>query len=181
MNLAIVPQIFGNWHIPPATESQLKKADCIVGFSFGLRENSQPGLSNKALAKIVTKLHRQYPDKEVMVQWEIADCLPFDLRDDRIVRKHRIKGEYLDTYQVATQMQDLLWDPHTKPIVVAHPLHMWRCLKTLEALNFKNPVPADTSNVPYDPLSIQKWTRSNLRFAPREILGRCLYLAKGLI
>lgn len=181
MNLALVPQILGSWNMSPATEAQLKKADCIVGFSFGQRQNNQPGLSNKALAKIINQLHRKYPDKEVMVQWEIADCLNFDLRKGRVVRKHRYDGEYLDTREVGLQMQDLLWDPHNRPIVVAHPLHMWRCIKTLEKLNFINPVPADCRSVPCDPQSVQSWTRSNLRFASRELPGRFFYLAKGWI
>jgi len=181
MNLALVPQCFKNWQVQPANKEQLKRADCIVGFSFGLREKNEPGLSNHFLAKVITHLHHSYPEAEIMVQWEIASCLPFKLPDYRIVSKHRKAGEYLDTEEVASQMIDLLRDPHTRPIVVAHPLHMWRCIKVMEKKGFQKVFAADTTSVRCDPESIQSWTRSNFRFATRELPARLLYLKKDFI
>lgn len=181
MNLSLVPQISGNWNMPPAAEAQLKNADCIVGFSFGLRENNQPGSSNEALAKVIVSLTDKY-DLPVMVQWEIADCLPFKLPSHRIVRKHRVKGEYLDSREVAIQFAaELLREPLAKPINAAHPLHMWRCLKNLEKLGFQNPVQADCNAVPCDPQSTQWWTRHPSLFIPHEIYGRWICIKKGWI
>lgn len=170
---------FGNWQVPPATESQLKKADCIVGFAFGMRSNNQPGMSNELLAEAIFNLHQQYR-LPLMLQWELTETsFKLDLPEHRIVRKHRTPGKYLDTFEVADQMaKELLYEKLYRPIVVAHPHHMWRCLKTMEKRTFI-PFAAETKNVPYDKQSTQFWTKRPEYFIPREILFRMTMSAIG--
>jgi uncharacterized SAM-binding protein YcdF (DUF218 family) len=65
-------------------------------------------------------------------------------------------------------------------VVVAHPDHVWRAVRTAENLGLQVVV-ADTSAVPCDPDSVQKWTRSRARLRSREILVRIYYLMRGYL
>lgn len=177
---ATIIDCFGNWQVPPASDKQMRTADCIVAFSYGLDEGNQPGSTNEEEALIVSDLQRRW-GLPLMLQWEVADCLPLKLRNHQIVRQHRIKGKDLDTREVAIQIAaELLRDPRYRPIVVAHPLHMWRCMKSLDQLGFQS-MAADTKGVQCNPHSVQKWCRSPARFVPHEIAGRLLYLKNGWI
>ncbi len=161
------------WRIKPDSEEKVKNADVIIGQSFGLRQDG-PGKSNEALAKIVRGLNEKYKIPLVL-QWEIADCLP-DLPIFYVTKEHRIKGEYLDTYEVLFQAKTICkkrgWK---KAIILAHSDHHWRCMMVAKKLEFEL-IAIDTSSVPYDELSTQSWTKSVIRFIPREIVARIVYL-----
>lgn len=174
-------ECFKNWNVEPASELKLSTADCIVGFSMGIRDSWDMGTSNEFLSEIIWDLSERY-NLPIMIQWELGECdFNFDLPSNRIVRCHRVKGEYLDTFEVADQMQiELMYQPLTRPIVVAHPHHMWRCLKSMEKRGFQ-PMAADTKNVPYDRQSAQGWTKDPILFVPREIAGRLTFTYQGRI
>ena len=161
------------WKVEPCKESVMRNSDVILAQSFGLRANG-PGISNEALARVVDKLYHCY-SFSLVLQWEIADCLP-DLPKDGIIRSHRVEGKYLDTFEVLSQMMMICekqdW---RKAIIVAHPDHSWRVARTAEKIGFEVVV-ADTLLVPYDKESIQWWTRSRWKFLPREIMARVFCL-----
>lgn len=161
------------WKVKISSAKEICEADVVIGQSFGLRKDS-PGISNEALAEIARKLHKRY-NFPLVLQWEISDCLP-DLPKADIVREHRIKGKYLDTYEMIFQAKRLCaqkgWG---KAIILAHPDHYWRCMMTAKNLDFEI-ITVDTSSVPYDKFSKQSWTRSAMHFIPREVIARLIYL-----
>jgi len=166
------------WKVVPSLEEELGRADVVLGQSFGLRKTS-PGDSNKALAKIAKRLHKKY-ELPLILQWEIADCLP-KLSKAGIIREHRVKGKYLDTYEALSQAKAICdrygWK---KAVILAHPHHYWRCVMIAKKLGFIT-VAIDTYRVPYDMLSIQKWTKTSLRFIPYDFAARINHLFRGLI
>lgn len=166
------------WKVVASPEEELLKADVVLGQSFGLRKTSS-GDSNKALAKIAKRLHKKY-GLPLILQWEIADCL-HKLSKAGIIREHRVKGKYLDTYEALSQAK-IICDRYgwKKAVILAHPDHYWRCVMTAKRLGFVT-VAVDTSRVPYDPLSIQKWTKTSLRFIPYDFAARMHHLYKGYI
>ena len=161
------------WKVEAGSEKEISEADVVVGQSFGLRKDS-PGISNEALAEIAKKLHGWY-GLPLVLQWEISDCLP-DLPKAGTIREHRVGGKYLDTYEMLFQAKILCrqkgWK---KAIILAHPDHYWRCAMTAKKIGFEV-LAVNTSSVPYDELSVQSWTRSAIKFIPREIVARLLYL-----
>lgn len=168
-------QCFFCWRIKPDSEKEIASADVIISQSFGSREPYYGfGISNEKLAILVWRIHLKYRIP-LILQWEIADCIP-DLPKAYVVEKHRIEGEYLDTYECIYQQrvfcQTKGWQ---KAIMIAHPDHYWRCMMVAKKLGFKV-IAIDTSSVPYDSLSSQPWTRSAIRFIPREIVARLIYL-----
>lgn len=161
------------WYASPATHDELAAADCIIAQSFGLRTKG-PGESNQALAVIVRELAQRY-ELPSLLQWEIADACESTVMPELTVREHRQPGEYLDTWEVLDQCREYCETFGWKRIViVAHPAHAWRVMQQAKRLGFKVIV-ADTSQVPYDAGSTQRWTRSAWWWWPRELLGR-LYL-----
>jgi len=171
-------QCFFVWRVPPSGEDALCHAEVALVQSFGLRRGA-PGLSNGALASIARNLHEHY-GLPLVLQWEIADCLP-DLQKAGVIRRHRTPDAYLDTREVLVQSAEICrkhgW---RKAIIVAHPDHVWRVMKTAEKLDFGIAI-TDMASIPYDSLSLQPWTRSRWRFVPREIIARLLYLVRGWI
>ena len=159
-----------------------KDVQIIIALSFGQGSGGSPGLSNEALARVVSKLAKKY-NVPVIAQWEIADCIP-DLSESQqnlIVREHRQSGQYLDTYEVLNQAKfhcDRLG--FKKALVVAHPDHAPRCAAVAKKLGFEVAV-ADTQSVPYDPDSTQEWTRSKKIFLEREKLATEYYRQKGYL
>jgi len=138
-------------------------------FIIGQGSNGTPGLSNKALSRVVARLAKKF-NLPVIAQWEIADCIPelFKSGNSLIIHQHRDKGQYLDTYEVLYQAK-IHCDEfgYKRSLIVAHPDHVPRCAALAKKLGFEVAV-ADTSEVPYDPESIQEWTRSRKAFLERE-------------
>ena len=171
-------QCFFAWRVPPSGEDALRHAEVALVQSFGLRRGA-PGLSNGALANIARGLYKSY-GLPLVLQWEIADCLP-DLQKAGVIRKHRTPGDYLDTYEVLVQSAEICREHGwRKAIIVAHPDHVWRVMKTAEKLGLETAIP-DLVSVPYDSLSLQPWTRGKRKFVSREIIARLLYLVRGWI
>ncbi len=169
---------FYKWRVNSSSEKKLKDSDVILAQSFGLRAGSY-GKSNKALAIVVQDLYERF-HLPLILQWEIADCLP-GIPKQSVIREHRQIDKYLDTMEVISQSKDVCkqynWE---KAIVVAHPDHIWRVVQIAKKMGFVIRI-ANVSSVPYDSLSVQSWTRSKFRFLPREFLARILYLLHGWI
>lgn len=149
----------------------------VIGFSFGHR-GSEPGISNEAMAKVIQKLA---PDI-VSVQWEIGKALrKLNVAPHHEVLTHQKPGHYLDTEEVARQMLDFLRGSSLQNetiSVVAHPVHLPRCVRILRKLGVTMVAPVHAS-IPYDPQSQQIWTRSPLLIHIREILAFPIYLFRG--
>ena len=126
-------------------------AHAIVGFAFGQgprtstrrrRTSSHtqptPGGTNRNLAWSVAALLRTYrtlglPRPALYLQQEIADALAPDVVDpatDHIILSQPANGAYVDTAAVARQAVAHL-GPASRVVVVAHPDHAPRCIRTL--------------------------------------------------
>ena len=165
-----------------ATDEELRKANIIVGVSYGLLKNNQPGESNETLARITRNLYERY-QLPLALQWEIAKCLP-DLLKAKVVYKHRTEGEYLDTFEVLDQIMEFCIKTFKKPtvvaIIVAHPVHLPRVILVAEKLGFIPLVPP-IANVPYDKQSIQRHTRNRFLGTAYEKLATIKYSHDGKI
>jgi len=179
---------FFSWEVVPADDEELHKCQVALAQSFGLREDG-PGLSNEALAEILRRLQSVYPHlAPPLVQWEIRDALPKEYVLSFVVKKHRVEGKYLETREVFAQQAEVCHENGWKRVIaVAHPDHMGRVCEVIRAFKL-DPVPfpitpsaADTTDVPYDLLSSQWWTRGRKRFLVREIPSRLYYLLRGWI
>jgi len=143
-----------------------KDAQVIIALSFGQGMEGAPGLSNEALARVVSGLREKY-NLLLISQREIADCMPEITSNPQnlVVCESRKKGQYLDTAEVLAQAKiHCAKFGFTKAIIVAHPDHAPRVL-LLSKKNGFDAVAADTRDVPYDPDSIQEWTRSRKSFS----------------
>ena len=143
-----------------------KDAQIIIALSFGQGRDGAPGLSNEALARVASGLMEKY-NLPLISQHEIADCMPQGAAkpQDLVVRESRKKGQYLDTAEVLAQAKiHCTKFGFTKAIVAAHPDHAPRVLLLCQKLGF-DAVVADTKDVPYDPDSVQEWTRSRKSFS----------------
>ena len=166
------------WRVKSSDKRELADSQVILAQSFGLRP-SDPGESNKALAKIVENLYKRF-QLPLVLQWEIVYYLP-DIPMEGIIREHRQAGKYLDTFEALNQSKDICkqhgWK---KAIIIAHPDHIWRVAETARKMGFTVRI-VDTQSVPYDSHSTQLWTRGRIRFLTREIPARILYLLRGWI
>jgi len=142
-----------------------KEGEVIISLSFGQGRQGAPGLSNEALARVVAELDEKY-DLPIVAQWEIANCVSGRMKDpwDLAIGQHRREGQYLDTFEVLAQAK-IHCDKFgfNKAIIVAHPDHASRVLLMAEKIGFAA-LAADAKDVPYDPDSIQEWTKSRNNF-----------------
>lgn len=165
-----------------AEPKEIEECEAIVTLSFGLRPENKPGRSNEKLAEWSEYLHREY-NLPLVLQWEIADCLlePEKTKTAKVIREHRIKGKYLDTYEVLSQAKDFCDEKGWKKILLAaHQDHLPRAIKTAKKLGFVVKI-SRVVKFPYDSLSVQPWTRNKWRFKLHEIPANLLYLLKGYI
>ena len=151
----------------------------VLGFSCGQR-NEEPGLSNEALARVIQQLE---PDV-ILVQWQIGTALRrLGIAPTHEVSKHRKPGRhYIDTEEVARQMLGFLSESGLRDeniSVVAHPIHLPRCISVLRKLGVTSVVNAIYASVPCDPKSNHFWTRSPFFIYLHEILGFPIYLFRG--
>lgn len=153
----------------------------MLGFSCGHRGKggkNGPGLSNEAMAKVIQQLA---PDI-ISVQVEIGQALrTLGVIPNHEVKTHQKHGRYLDTEEVARQMLIFL---HEKMCngdisVVAHPIHLPRCVSILRKLGVRTLVNAAYTTIPCDPQSYHFWTRSPILIRAHEILGFPIFLARG--
>ncbi|MDE2001780.1 MAG: hypothetical protein KGI60_04435 [Patescibacteria group bacterium] len=155
--------------------------DVILALSFGQRKG-EPCLSNIGIAEAIKDClfwakHRP----PILAQWEVAECLKKTCVPVRhIVREHRVKGKYLDSYECLDQMAIVCRANGWKvAFIAAHPHHRFRCQLIAEKLGLTTFAPK--LNVPYDPQSTQPWTRSPVRFLPREAAALVHHKLFGLI
>lgn len=150
----------------------------VLGFSCGHR-GKDPGLSNEAMAKVIQQLA---PDI-ISVQVQIGQALrTLGVAPNHEVSVHQKHGRYLDTEEVARQMLAFLHGcgMHDKDIsVVAHPIHLPRCVSILRKIGVRSLVSAIYATIPCDPQSHHFWTRSPILIRAHEILGVPIYLARG--
>lgn len=179
-------------------------AHAIVGFAFGQgpprtsstrrrrtssRTRPTPGGTNRGLAWSVAALLRKYrtlglPRPTLYLQQEIADALAPDVVDpatDHIILSQPANGAYVNTAAVARQAV-ARFGPALRVVVVAHPDHAPRCVRTLRQLGV---TPVRTrylqprgGGIPWTRFgcdrrgywrrSTQRWTRSRRRFLAHE-------------
>lgn len=184
-------------------------SDAIVGFAFGQgpprtsttrrRPTSirtrlpTPGGTNHGLAWSVAALLRKYralglPRPPLYLQQEIADAMGTDDVDpatDYVIPSNPPDGAYVDTVAVARKAV-ARFGPASRVLVVAHPDHAPRCIRTLIQLGA---TPVRTrylqplgGGIPWTRFgcdrrgywrqSTQHWTRSRRRFLAHERRGR---------
>jgi hypothetical protein len=168
--------------VMPSTIKELKKAEIIIGQSFGVRNQDDPGKSNEILADYA-RVHKNYYNLPMILQWEIAHFFPNQIDSDCIIREHRVAGKYLDTHEVLCQSRNICdqkFSGARKAIIIAHPDHMWRVLMTAQKLGFKPAIPL-MGHVPYAVWSRQIWTKSKFIFIPCDRLVRIKCLIEGKI
>jgi len=135
------------------------------------------------MAKLIEDLSIKY-NLPIISQWEIADIIKKAKNHLKaVVLEHRIKGKYLDTKEVAEQMmiemKKQIWN---NVVIIAHPLHVWRCVKVLEKLGTEEIIiPDGLEIIPFDFQSEQWHTRSFPLWVVKEIPARIFYFLKGWI
>jgi uncharacterized SAM-binding protein YcdF (DUF218 family) len=182
MPLEVIEQA---WTGEYQTKGSLKHADCVLGFSFGYRGKGKsvtPGLSNQDLANVCSK---QFAGLPKILQFEIADAYEQAGGEgaEKVLRisKHRRKGQYLDTREVAEQGQRLMAKQGWKTaVLLAHPYHMPRIQMVCTHLGINWVATDDLRGaVEFDPQSTQKWTRSVDQWRGYEPLAITFYRMKG--
>ena len=85
-------------------------------------------------------------------------------------------GDYVDTRTIALQMAEIVHrENYLRVVVVAHPRHMGRVVRTLARLGVSARPAANVADAPFDPLSVQPWTRGPVRWRIREAVSLLMY------
>ena len=144
-------------------------ASVIVAYSFGFREKGYTK-SNEALAREVDKIYGKYK-YAIIAQKEIADLSKS--KKVFVVKRHRKRGEYLDTMEVTSQAVEFMKKHEfSRVLLIAQPfLHRAECRRLLKKNGFLVVVPK-IRYIPFDRESDQWWTRDNLRFLIYAILQK---------
>ena len=165
-------------------QGRIEEAQVIIAPAFGAGEMGDPGLANLFLGDIVGEISIK-ENLPIIAQIEVANALnalPVPLKLIEVIKEHRIKGKYLDTYEVLSQAKEIMekkgWNI---AILVAHPAHLPRCKKVLEKMGVKVIIPEGLEKIPFDSFSTQWWTRNKFAWWIREIPTRLLYKIKGWI
>jgi uncharacterized SAM-binding protein YcdF (DUF218 family) len=177
LGLSIVRLLRQAWSGAYQVEGDVGEADCLVAFSFGgIRQGgrAEPGVSNAGLARLVRDYFTHLPK---ILQGEIADAYKEASRGGRIWRidSHRRPGNYLDTYEVASQAHQIMkqqgWE---SALLLAQGYHIPRAAAVCRKLGLRIIVPPGLEQIPFCPHSFQEWTRSRSRWFRREI-GAIIY------
>lgn len=189
------------WFLKPSEARDLRNADAIAAFSFGYgpaktdgktdgktdyhSNDFHPGKSNEAIAALINKFASTSQRANIFAQWEIADSLKrYGLSLDNAHTAKPVPGKYLGTRGVADNFFDHGLNEYEKIVVFAHPMHLYRCVKTLEktAKDRKHEcsilVP-DCSAVPFGEQSVQDWTRDIKSWVLHEISSRAYARSQG--
>jgi len=158
-----------------------QKIQAIFCQSFGPRVDG-PGISNEFLAKKIIEAHKNFPNAPLIIQKDCVNALPANIKVARVIYRHWLPdGRYLDSSEVSRQCAEYCVPKGlTTVLTFAHPDHLWRVMKTMKKFDL-NPIAGDTNGTPYDPKSVQPWTRSRLRFLIREFLVIIYYFFKKKI
>jgi uncharacterized SAM-binding protein YcdF (DUF218 family) len=164
------------WKIPRVSNHLLAKVDVVVGLSFGYR-HGHPGKSNIVLAEAAESLYKKFGRKPLILQAEISAAC----HAPHISIQEHASGKIKNTFEVLSEAKAVCdargW---RKVIILAHELHLWRCMKVAERLAL-DPVPACVENVPFDSSSVQWWARSAPAFVCYELIARAEFLRRGYI
>lgn len=154
--------------------------------------------SNLHIARIALRYARE-KKIPMIIQKEVGDIFREFFREPgimrivvRIIEKHRIEGEYLDTYEVLAQTYEIMqkygWK---KVLLVVHWAHLPRAKKVLEKMGITVVIPSipehrwrykgRLSSIPFDPCSLQWWTRNWFYWIIREIPTHLIYKKRGWI
>lgn len=194
-------QLLKEWKIDPASLDELNNIDAILAFSFGFGPKKETvnvpkyysqyhphfhyqGKTNKGLAKVIhdfliTTKKKIGEDIVIYAQWEIAESLYEDYKLS-IIEGHTLmpKENYLSTIGVIEQSIESGLGNYSHIGIVAQELHAPRCkMKTLEKFaclddRQRNFYLLDTSDVPWDPESVQEWPRDHHTYIPHDIAER---------
>ena len=162
-----------------ADRGNVLDADCVIGHSFGSRDDG-PGIVNQLLAEYI--INYTHSDLPLIVQQEIAQALVgSDRMPAHIISGNpsSLLGSGLDSWTVTSEAKRYMQENGlSRPILVAQAYHIGRvCLETEKQGIAEVIVPR---NLPkeFDPLSSQKWTTHRYAWAGREVLG--LAYLKGI-
>ncbi|GEM_PF-843946 len=159
-----------------------RPAQVILALAFGCRK-SGAGLSNHALGIALNISHKMHPNLPIMVQSEFIPPMKGDWVPEIVVGIHQVPGKYLDTREVLAQMASVCLENDLRcAIIIAHPDHQWRVVRAARKLGFESIVPSLVElDVPYDPESVQWWTRNRFLFWIRETPVIAYYWIRGWI
>jgi len=178
------------WELTPNPLQELENADAVMTFAFGFgpaKEQVQhppgqyhpqlfdPGKSNEGLAEVIVPFAQK--GLPIFAQWEVAEALNargIAVPDHQVARPDR---RYLGTSGVVEQFLVNGLANSTSVLLVAHPHHVFRCREITNMVFQKNGkaisiLIADTCLVPYDPKSVQPWTRSLKAWVEYEVGNR---------
>lgn len=166
------------------SQGKVEDAQVIIAPSFGVRED-KPGWSNVDIARNIKRFlgKRKIP---VIAPKEVAEACESIVMDIGIIvaviKEHRIEGRDLDTYEFLSQAQGIMekkrWN---KAILVAHPAHIPRAKRIFEKMRVEVIIPPGLESIPFDPRSIQWWTRNAFLWTVREIPARLISKIRGWI
>ncbi len=165
----ITAAVLGNY----APRGNISEADCIIGQSFGAREQ-EPGYVNELLAAYITSLSARI-DVPLLVQQEITSALPQSAPRPALViegRPSTSTGSELDSWEVLRQSHNYMKEHGLeRPLLVAQAFHIGRV--TLQAIKQGMEDPIVPPNLPreFDRESSQLWTRCAALWVPRELAG----------
>ena len=177
---------FFSWHILPATENELKTADCIVTQAFSRLSDGGAGPGNEILARVAETLQKRL-SLPLLVQEEISIALP-ELRCDLIVKSSSDgrSSATVNTYSVAKEQTLFCRKKGWKRvIVVVYPYHMGRAVWTYQRFGL-DAIPAWVPQRGYEHPKLVHWVCQGgaIRICfmlLRELLCRILFLALGKI
>jgi uncharacterized SAM-binding protein YcdF (DUF218 family) len=180
--MANVFDCFGHWNVPPSTEEELANADVVATHEFG--DQKVPSLSTTRIVERGAYYVRIY-SKPMICQFpgnRVAE--KYKVKPVAVIEKHLLKPppkNYLDTEEVNRQIAEICKQHGWKKVIlVAHPHHLWRAAENLKRHGLIPVIPVNR-DIPYDPTMKRGALRGPLRFVPREIAAREVYLFKGYI
>lgn len=145
-----------------------ENADCVIGFSFGYRLDNEkiiPGKSNEQIAKLIKN---KFPDKKLILQFEIADAL---LKKVEYVIEKDPNNNYLSSLDVIKKAKKIMdKNEFKKAIVVTHPGLESRNDYMCTAYGIETVAPEGLEAIEFDQRSEQFWTRNLEAWAKKEVL-----------
>jgi len=162
-----------NEYIP---HGDVSKADCVIGFSFGYRQEKEriiPGKTNEQLARFIENNFSSLP---LILQFEINDALQ-ERVTDLIIKESRQKGEYLNSREIALQALEFMEVKRWKSaVIVTHPAMEARNDAICRKLGMMTILPSGLEAIEYDMESAQPWTRNRISWWEREesVIDTCI-------
>jgi len=144
-------------------------ADCVASDAFGYRIEPELGQSNLEIAKFIAAnpILRALPK---FLRFEVARA--YEQVDHDYCHTVVAVGKPGDnTRDIVLKIINEMWDRgFDRPAIVDHSHHVSRIAACFKHEGYDPIVPPGLDAIPWDPQSVQPWTRSPLRWAKREIL-----------